>query len=123
MNLARLLSVIAPLYCAAGVGLGAFASHGSLEPLARERLGLAALFAFGHGVALVALHARASSLALLARCALAAGVLLFSGGLAAGALAGLPVAVAPGGGMLMILGWVLLAIDAARRASAADGTI
>jgi uncharacterized membrane protein YgdD (TMEM256/DUF423 family) len=49
-----------------------------------------------------------------ARCAIAAGVLLFSGGLAAAALAGLPAAVAPGGGMLLIAGWVLLAIDQLR---------
>jgi uncharacterized membrane protein YgdD (TMEM256/DUF423 family) len=115
VNLARLLAVLAPLYCAAGVALGAYASHGVTDPLARERLGLAALFAFGHGVALVALEGRTSGLALNARCAIAAGVLLFSGGLAAAALAGLPAAVAPGGGMLLIAGWVLLAIDAARR--------
>ena len=121
MNLGRLLAIVAPLYCAVGVGLGAYASHGSLAPLSRERLGLAALFAFGHGVALVALHGRDSSLAVLARCALAAGVLLFSGGLAAAALAGLPAAVAPGGGLLMILGWVLVAADAARRAGRTDG--
>jgi uncharacterized membrane protein YgdD (TMEM256/DUF423 family) len=121
VNLARLLAVLAPLYCAAGVATGAYASHGSLDPLARERLGLAALFAFGYGVALVALEGKTSGLALNARCAIAAGVLLFSGGLSAAALSGLPAAVAPGGGMLLIAGWVLVAIDASRRPGGGNG--
>lgn len=118
---ARVLAVLAPLYCAAGVALGAYASHGSLAPLARERLALAALFAFGHGLGLVALRAQDSRLALLARWAIAAGVALFSGSLAAAALAALPTAAAPAGGMLMICGWVLLAFDAARDAGPRAG--
>lgn len=114
MNLARPLAVLAPVYCAAGVALGAYASHGGLAPLAQERLALAALFAFGHGVGLLAVRGRDSRLALTARCAISAGVALFSGSLAGAALAGLPTAAAPGGGMLMILGWLLLAFDSAR---------
>jgi uncharacterized membrane protein YgdD (TMEM256/DUF423 family) len=114
VNLARLLAVLAPLYCAAGVAHGADASHCVTDPLARERRGQAARFALGHGGALVAEEGRTSGLALNARCAIAAGVLLFSGGLAAAALAGLAAAVAPGGGMLLIAGWVLLAIDQLR---------
>lgn len=123
MNPARPLAVLAPLYCCAGVALGAYASHGSLDPQARERLALAALFAFGHGLGLLSLQGRGSRLALLARWAIAAGVVLFSGSLAAAALAQFPPAAAPAGGMLMIAGWLLLALDAARDAgSRGDAT-
>ena len=110
----RLLAVVAPILCAAGVALGAYASHAAAVPLARERLGLAALFAFGHGLGLVALQSRTSRLAFAARGVLAVGVLLFSGSLAGAALAGLPTVAAPLGGMLMIAGWLLVAVDAAR---------
>jgi uncharacterized membrane protein YgdD (TMEM256/DUF423 family) len=111
---ARLLRAFPPLLCAAGVGLGAYASHAA-EGVDAHRLGLAALFAFGHGVALVALEggARASRLSTLARIALLLGVLLFSGSLAGAALAGTPVALAPAGGSLLILGWLLLTVDRA----------
>ena len=110
----RLLAVLAPILCAAGVALGAYASHAA-APLARERLGLAAIFAFAQGLGLVALGTRSAKLAVSARWMLAIGVLLFSGSLAGAALAGLPTLVAPLGGMLMIAGWMLVAIDAARR--------
>jgi uncharacterized membrane protein YgdD (TMEM256/DUF423 family) len=111
---ARLLRALPPLLCAFGVGLGAYASHAGGDVDA-HRLGLAALFAFGHGVALVALEGggRVSRLSTLGRIALLAGVLLFSGSLAGAALAGTPVTLAPAGGTLMILGWVLLACERA----------
>jgi uncharacterized membrane protein YgdD (TMEM256/DUF423 family) len=115
MTSARVLAVLAPLLCAVGVALGAYASHAA-APMARQRLGLAALFAFAHGLSLLALASRASRLALAARWMLAIGVLLFSGSLAAAALAGLPSLAAPLGGMLLIAAWLLLAIDAARGA-------
>lgn len=113
----RLLAVLAPILCAAGVALGAYASHATAVPLARERLGLAAVFAFAHGLGLLALGSRASRIALAARWMLAIGVLLFSGSLTGAALAGLPTSAAPLGGMLMIAGWLLVAVDAARDAS------
>ena len=115
----RVLAVLAPCLCAAAVGLGSYASHGPLDAQARERIGLAALFAFGHGVALLALATRESRLALVARCGLAAGVLLFSGSLLAAALTG-PDAramLAPAGGLTLIAGWLLLAWDGARPAA------
>ena len=43
-----------------------------------------------------------------------AGMLLFSGSLAGAALVGWPTALAPLGGSLMILGWLLLACDLLR---------
>ncbi len=117
-GVSRLLAVLAPILCAAGVALGAYASHAAAAPLARERLALAALFAFGHGIGLVALQSRSSRLAIAARSMLAVGVLLFSGSLAGAALAGLPTVAAPLGGMLLIAGWLLVAVDAARGAGA-----
>lgn len=110
------LEVLGPILCAAGVASGAYASHASLDPLARERLGMAAMFAFGHGLGLIALHARASRVAVVARWVLAAGVTLFSGSVAVAALAGLHALAAPAGGALMIGGWLLVAVDAARAA-------
>ncbi len=118
MILARITSAVAPLFCAIGVALGAYASHATAGPLARERLGLAALFAFGHGLGLIALAARASVLARIARLLLVLGVVLFSGSLAGAAMFGLPTVAAPFGGSLLILGWLVLAIDCWRQPGA-----
>ena len=43
------------------------------------------------------------------------GTLLFSGSLVGGALGGLPTRLAPAGGITLMLGWVLWAVDAVRR--------
>jgi uncharacterized membrane protein YgdD (TMEM256/DUF423 family) len=104
------------LLAAAAIGLSAYASHGVSEPLAQSHLQTAALYAFGHGLALAAL-ARSSE-RLLARAALALlllGTLLFSGSLAGNALAQWPTRLAPVGGTTLMLGWVLYALDALRR--------
>ena len=102
--------------CAAlAVALAAYASHGA-EGQAQSHLQTAALFAFGHGVALATLApASAGRLRGLALGMLLAGMLLFSGSLAAGVLLGWPTAAAPLGGGLMILGWLLLAAGFLRR--------
>lgn len=102
--------------CAAlGVALSAYAAHGAEGP-AQARLQAAALFAFGHGVALAALGARRrGSPASLGLGLLLAGVVLFSGSLAGAALAGWPTRAAPWGGSLAMLGWLLLAADFLRR--------
>jgi uncharacterized membrane protein YgdD (TMEM256/DUF423 family) len=109
----RLLSALAASICAVSVALGAYASHAAAGQ-ARERLALAALFAFGHGLALLVLAARTSALAQAARLAMLAGIVLFSGGLAAAGLWATPTAAAPFGGSLLIVAWVLAAIDYAR---------
>ncbi|MBD7921818.1 DUF423 domain-containing protein [Xanthomonas bonasiae] len=104
------------LLAAAAIGLSAYASHGVAEPLAQSHLQTAALYAFGHGLALAALGR--SSERLLARAALALlllGTLLFSGSLAGNALAQWPTRLAPVGGTTLMLGWVLYALDALRR--------
>ena len=102
--------------CAAlAVALAAYASHGA-QGQAQSQLQTAALFAFGHGVALAALApAPSGRLRAIALGMLLAGMLLFSGSLAAGVMLGWPTAAAPFGGSLMILGWLLLAAGLLRR--------
>jgi uncharacterized membrane protein YgdD (TMEM256/DUF423 family) len=100
---------------AAAIALSAYASHASHGP-GQARLQLAAMFAFGHGLALAALAPQpAGRLRQLALYALAGGVVLFSGSLAASVLVSWPTTLAPFGGMLMIGGWSMLAIALALR--------
>lgn len=104
------------LLAAAAIGLSAYASHGVAEPLAQSHLQTAALYAFGHGVALAALARRGERM--LGRAALGLlllGTLLFSGSLAGNALAQWPTRLAPVGGTTLMLGWLLYALDAIRR--------
>lgn len=77
----------------------------------QHRLALAALFAFGHGLALVATISRDSLWARSAKAGFLIGVLLFSGSLTAAALFATPTALAPFGGSLLILAWGILAVD------------
>lgn len=94
--------------CACAVALAAYAAHGATG-LDQSRLQTAALFAFGHGLALVVLAPRSTSRGMrIGIAALLAGVVLFSGSLAAEALFGLRPRLAPFGGMLLIGGWLLL---------------
>lgn len=111
----RLLAASGAVLAACAVALAAYASHAA-GPGAGERLGLAAAFAFGHGLALAALAPRARGrLAVTALGLLLAGVLLFAGSLAGAHFFGLPTRLAPLGGSLMILGWLVHAAAAARR--------
>lgn len=113
-RLAPGLSAFGALACAAAVGLGAYASHGLAADDAR-RAGLAALFLFGHGLVLFALAPHGDSrLRLGALSALALGVLLFSGSLLAAVFLGASTALAPAGGLLLMLAWLTLAADALR---------
>jgi uncharacterized membrane protein YgdD (TMEM256/DUF423 family) len=111
----RGLAASGGLYAAIGVGLAAYAAHAASGPQ-QHQLQWAALFAFGHGVALAALAPMAQRpLERWALSALWLGVLLFSGSLAAKALAQWPVVLAPLGGSLLIAGWLLYAVDQLRR--------
>ena len=85
------------LCAAAAVALAAYAAHGT-EGEAQTRLQLAAVFAFGHGLALAVL----------------APVLLFCGSLVLNVLAQWPTTLAPLGGTLLIGGWLLYAADSLR---------
>lgn len=114
-SLRRALAAFGALACGVSVGLGAYASHG-LDGDAARRVGLAALFAFGHGVALFLLApASGTRLRMGGLVGLAAGVLLFSGSLLAAVFLAAPTVLAPAGGMLLMLGWLALAADALRR--------
>lgn len=112
---ARWPVVAGALLAGASVALSAYASHG-VEGAARINLLTAAAFAFGHGIALLALASAARGrLAATASIALVAGTLLFSGALVVKSLFGVSSAPAPAGGGLLVLGWLLHAIAAARR--------
>lgn len=111
-----LLASLGGLLAAAAIGLAAYAAHGVADPQVQARLQNAALYAFGHGVALAALGAMAErTLARLALCLLLLGTLLFSGSLVGGALWQWSTRLAPAGGIAMMAGWVLFAFNALRR--------
>lgn len=113
-GLARVTAAFGALACALAVGLAAYASHG-LEGQAAARTGLAALFAFGHGLALLLLAPAATSrLRGIGLGALAVGLCLFSGSLLAAVFAGAPTGLAPAGGLLLMLGWLMIGVDALR---------
>jgi uncharacterized membrane protein YgdD (TMEM256/DUF423 family) len=111
----RLLTASGAVLASVAVALSAYAAH-AVDAGAQHRLYSAALFAFGHGIALVALapHLR-RKLALAALSTLLLGTLLFSGSLAAAVVMGASTALAPFGGTLMIVAWLLYAVDAMRR--------
>lgn len=112
---ARILAAAGAVLAALAVGLAAYASHAA-GPDGGARLGLAAAFAFGHGLALAALAPRiAGRLDLLAMAGLLLGVLLFSGSLVGAHFFGLPTRLAPLGGSLLMLAWLAHAAAAARR--------
>lgn len=111
----RWLAAGGALYAAVAVALAAYAAHVAAGPQ-QAHLQLAALFAFGHGIALAALAPGARRMPMrIALCGLWWGVLLFSGSLAANALAQWPVMLAPFGGSLLIGAWLLVAVDFLRR--------
>lgn len=113
-GLRRALAAFGALACGVSVGLGAYASHG-LEGDAARRVGLAALFAFGHGLALLLLAPAAGTrLRMVGLSSLALGVLLFSGSLLAAVFLSAPTALAPTGGLLLMLGWLVVAADSVR---------
>lgn len=112
---ARALAAAGAILAAAAVALSAYAAHVA-DALAQSRLQTAAVFAFGHGVALAALAPLAARrLARLALAGLLLGVLLFSGGLASAYVFATSTRLLPYGGSLMILSWLLYAAAAARR--------
>lgn len=113
--LRRLLAALGALACGVSVALGAYASHG-LDGESARRVGLAALFAFGHGLALLVLAPAAGTrLRLAGMAAIALGMAVFAGSLLGAVFLSASTALAPAGGLLMMLGWVVVAADAWRR--------
>jgi uncharacterized membrane protein YgdD (TMEM256/DUF423 family) len=110
----RAFAAFGALACGAAVALSALAMHAA-DGHDRLRLGLAAAMAFAHGLALVAIAARVSRLATVARGGFAAGIALFCGSLVGAALQGWPTSLAPAGGVALMLAWAILAVDFLRR--------
>lgn len=112
----RLLAATGATFAAVAVALSAYAAHAA-HGEAQSQSFIAAIFLFGHGVALAALAPRAPRrLAQAALAGLAIGTILFSGSLAVRQGFGIATGLAPYGGSLMILSWLLYAADALRRA-------
>jgi len=111
----RWLAACGALLASAAVALSAYAAHGVAADV-QPHLQLAAAFAFGHGVALAALaRGPLRRLAWLALLALLVGTVLFAGGLVVAQVWEWRARVAPFGGMLLIVGWLLYAADTARK--------
>ena len=101
---------------AAAIALSAYAAHGIADAHLQGNLQNAALYAFGHGIALACLGPRANrALARTGLGLLLLGTLLFSGSLVANAWWGFTTKPAPLGGIALMLGWLLWAFDALRR--------
>lgn len=105
----RIPAAIAAFYGGLGVALSAYAAHGASGQRA-DWLGRAALFLLLHAPVVIALLGRRGRLLAAARIGLLLGVTLFSGSLVGGALLDLPTKLAPAGGTLLILSWLLLAV-------------
>ncbi len=108
----RMLAAVAGLFGAAGVGAAAAAAH----IVGDASLHTAADFLLFHAASLIGLVAasreRPHAGLLVAGTLIAAGTVLFSGDLALRVLGGLrlvPMA-APTGGLLLIAGWLVLAV-------------
>jgi uncharacterized membrane protein YgdD (TMEM256/DUF423 family) len=105
-------TLIIGLLGASGVALGAIAAHALAEPAATavER---ASTYQILHAIALLVLCAASGTLVAVARWAMLAGIVGFSGAIYAKYLLNLPAlgALAPLGGSLLILSWVLLAVS------------
>lgn len=114
-KLPRALAASGAVLAAIAVALSAYAAH-AVEGVAQQRLDSAALFCFGHGIALAALARQASGrLGIAALALLLLGTLLFSGSLAAAVFFAAPTRLAPMGGSLMMLSWLLYAVAVLRR--------
>jgi uncharacterized membrane protein YgdD (TMEM256/DUF423 family) len=108
----RILLALAGLMGAAGVALAAAGAH-----LGGDNLATAATFLLIHAAAVAGLASGAPNLRglTLAASLLALGALLFSGDIAARAFLGgklFPMA-APAGGIILMAGWLALAVAAA----------
>ena len=107
-------AALGALLCAGAVALAAYASHGA-DAAQAARFGMAAAFAFAHGIALIVLAPRRTTLAALVRVLVVLGVAGFSGGLCLAAWRGTGAPTAPIGGSLLIVAWLLAALDLWRR--------
>ena len=111
-----LLAFSGAVLAALAVAFGAYAWHGIADVQAQSSVQTATIYAFGHGLALAALSAGTSrSLGRAGLYLLLLGTLLFSGSLVLSALTQIGPKLAPVGGIGLMLGWLLWAVDALRR--------
>ncbi len=111
----RAVAGLAAVLCAAAVALGAYASHG-LQGQAQSWVQTAAAYLLPHGIALFLMAQTASGLLRRAgMLLLLVGVALFAGSLIGAALWQWPTRLAPIGGSLLILGWLVQALSVLRR--------
>jgi uncharacterized membrane protein YgdD (TMEM256/DUF423 family) len=110
----RIFLLAAGLFGAAGVAMGAHGSHGGFEAAAAAQIHVASTYLLLHATALAALAALASQgryarapLRLCGFC-LTLGTLLFSSSLYLHHALHWPTRLAPAGGGLLILGWIML---------------
>ena len=117
MTAARSLAVFGALNGAVAVAIGAFAAHGADAP-AEALLKTAGHYQMVHGLLAVvcAMWPGATPLTRIAGWTAAAGGLVFAAVLSSIALLDLRImgVVAPLGGGLMILGWLMLAVASLR---------
>ena len=107
----NVLAGVGAFGCGVAVGIGAYAMHVALTPQNHDRLAIAALFLFAHGLALAALAPRTTlRMRQAGVCVLMIGTILFSGSLVFAALLGIAPVLAPFGGGLLMLGWLLIAV-------------
>lgn len=120
------LVVIGAVLGGVSVALGAFGAHGLEDRLGAEALGwwqIAVQYQMWHALAVLALGLADRAWARLPALMLASGAVVFSATLYAMAL-GAPRwlgAVTPVGGMVMILGWGLLAWRSGKAGTAGRG--
>ncbi len=112
----RITNLIAALFGFYGVTAGAVGAHVIKNMHSAEMVKTAALYALIHAVALIAYNAGGKT-AMLVRWLFVAGVFVFSGSITAKYMLDLTWAghAAPVGGVLLMAGWALMALNAFRR--------
>ena len=112
----RWIPAAGAVLAAAGVAVWAIAAHAA-DGADAARLAQAGQQWLLHGVALLAFAGGAGRLRLLASAAWLAGMLLFGGSLVLAVALGTSTALAPLGGMALMLGWLLAALALLQRSS------
>lgn len=102
------LASLSALMVAGAMILSAYAAHAPVTPASQHQLDIAAAMLFGQGLASVLLARQVRSPQII--WALLLGTGLFVGSVVGHALAGWSSRLAPIGGMLMIMSWLVLAI-------------
>ncbi len=112
--------VTAALLGLSAVALGAIAAHAVAEAQAAQALERASLYQLIHALAILYATGLPGKAALLARCLLLAGIVLFCGSIELKYLFSLIQAtvVAPTGGVALMLGWLMLGVSALIRSAA-----